>query len=113
MARRRLQVGEKQRCKKQDNETNKEKHTMKIELKLGIIPSGRARADVGRTFVAESLSLLPIPVPAIGDHLQLEAEGKIYCGLVIHREFDLVGIDDTRDGVLRIKVSANQTQEPV
>ena len=57
---------------------------------------------------ADNLSLLPIPVPTIGDHLQLVVDGALYCGLVTNREFDLAEIEDSEEGVLKILVFADE-----
>jgi hypothetical protein len=63
--------------------------------------------EVSRTINADSLSQLPMPIPAVGEHLMIEVDGTIHCGLVNQKEIDLTEIDDP-EGILKINIFANE-----
>jgi hypothetical protein len=78
---------------------------MKIELALKILRNNRVEAC--RNIVAEKLSLLPIPVPSIGEQISFAVAGVLYRGVVTEKLFDLTEIDES-DGVLRVEVIADE-----
>jgi hypothetical protein len=79
---------------------------MKIALELKIMRGEEVEA--GRSLAAESLSLLPIPVPNIGERIVFAAGGTLYRGTVTHKEIELIHIDDPDDGVLAVTVWATE-----
>jgi hypothetical protein len=78
---------------------------MKIELWLKVLRN--KRVEVSRTIYADNLSQLPMPIPAIGEHLMLEVDGAIHCGLVNQKEIDLTEIEES-EGVLKINIFADE-----
>ena len=65
---------------------------MKIELMIEMsLQNGEA---ISKTFEEETLSALPIPIPAIGDHIDFASDGQFYSGVVTKRLFDLTDDDD-------------------
>ena len=79
---------------------------MKIELALMIIRNDHVEAS--KAIVADNLALLPIPVPAIGEHIEIVVHGTLHCGLVTKKVFNLAEIDDYEEGVLRIGIFADE-----
>ncbi len=79
---------------------------MKIALELKIMRGGEVEA--GRSLVADSLALLPIPVPNIGERIVFAADATLYRGIVAHKEIEIIQIDDPENGVLVVTVWANE-----
>jgi hypothetical protein len=80
---------------------------MKIALTINIVRSG-GKVEAGTTIHADSLSLLPIPVPNIGERIVFSIERTLYKGIVTHKEIEMIQIDDLENGVLGVTVWADQ-----
>lgn len=80
---------------------------MKVGLQLKIVRSG-GKVEAVKAYVADSLSVLPIPIPNIGERIIFSVDGELYKGTVKHKDIEIIPIDAPEDGALSVTVWADQ-----